>query len=109
MVGSASCLHWSKILAVFQCLYRCSRAAHLAEHLERREWCHQRLCSMHPASGLSIEDRDRVADALEAPWGIRQERRLRGVFAPDRVAPGELTRRIADVVNELGLQPWKPP
>lgn len=24
-------------------------------------------------------------------------------------APGELTRRIADVVNELGLQPWKPP
>ena len=64
---------------------------------------------MHPASGLSIEDRDRVADALEAPWGIRQERRLRGVFAPDRVAPGELTRRIADVVNELRLQPCKPP
>ncbi len=64
---------------------------------------------MHPASGFSIEDRDRVADALEAPWGIRQERRLREVFAPDRVAPGELTHRIADVVNELGLQPWKPP
>ncbi len=64
---------------------------------------------MHPASGLSVEDRDRVADALEAPWGIRQERRLREVFAPDRVAPGEMTRRITDVVNELGLQPWKPP
>ena len=62
-----------------------------------------------PAPGLSIEDRDRVADALEAPWGICQERRLRAVFAPDRVAPGELTRRIADVVNDLGLQPWKPP
>ena len=28
---------------------------------------------------------------------------------PTEVAPGELTRRIADVVNELGLQPWKPP
>ncbi|MCE2455944.1 MAG: hypothetical protein J4G12_09050 [Gemmatimonadetes bacterium] len=47
--------------------------------------------------------RDRVADAVEAPCGIRQERRLREVFAPDRVVPGELTRRIADVVNELGL------
>jgi len=32
---------------------------------------------------LSIEDRDRVADALEAPWGIRQEQRLREVFVPD--------------------------
>ena len=63
---------------------------------------------IHPGSGLSVKDRDGVADALEAPWGIRQERRLREVFAPNRVAPGELTRRIADVVNELGLQPWKP-
>lgn len=38
-----------------------------------------------------------------------RERRLREVFAPDEVASGELTLRIADVVNELGLQPWKPP
>ena len=64
---------------------------------------------IHPAAGLSVEDRDRAADALEAPWGIRQERRLREVFAPDRFAPGELTRRIVEVVHELGLQPWKPP
>ncbi len=64
---------------------------------------------MHPADGLSIEERDRVADALEAPWGIRQERRLREVFTPDRIAPGEQTRIVADVVNELGLQPWQAP
>ncbi|MYH08920.1 MAG: hypothetical protein F4143_01905 [Gemmatimonadales bacterium] len=64
---------------------------------------------MHPAPELSVEDRDRVADALEAPWGIRQERRLREVFVSEEVAPGELTRKIADVVNELGLQPWRPP
>lgn len=64
---------------------------------------------LHPADGLSVEERDRTADALEAPWGIRQERRLRDVFEPDRVDPGELTRRIAEVVAELGLQPWKPP
>ena len=64
---------------------------------------------MHPAAGLSVEDRDRVADALEAPWGIRQERRLREVFVPDQVVAGEMTRRIVEVVRELGLQPWKPP
>lgn len=64
---------------------------------------------MHPAAGLSVEECDRVADALEAPWGIRQERRLREVFVPDEVTPGEMTRRIAEVVRELGLQPWKPP
>ena len=63
----------------------------------------------NPAAGLSVEERDRAADALEAPWGIRQERRLREVFAPDSVAPGKLTRRIVEVVSELGLQPWKPP
>ena len=50
-----------------------------------------------------------VADALEAPWGIHQERRLREVFVPDQVTPGEMTRKIAEVVRELGLQPWKPP
>ena len=64
---------------------------------------------LHPADGLSVEERDRVADALEAPWGIRQERRLREVFTAYQDDPGELTRRIAEVVVELGLQPWKPP
>ena len=34
---------------------------------------------IHPASGLSVEDRTRVADALEARWGVRQEWRLREV------------------------------
>ncbi len=63
----------------------------------------------HGAPGMSLEERDRIVDALEAPWGMRQERRLREAFAPDRHAPGEQTRRIAEVVEELGLQPWKPP
>ena len=64
---------------------------------------------MYPAASMSLEERDRVADALEAPWGMRQERRLREVFAPDQVTPGEMTRRIAEVVKELGLQPWRAP
>lgn len=64
---------------------------------------------MHPAEGMSLEERDRLADALEAPWGIRQERRLREVFTPDSAKGGETTRKIAEVVKELGLQPWRAP
>ena len=60
---------------------------------------------MHPAVGLSVEERDRVADALERPWGIRHGRRLREVFVVEEVTPGEMTRRITDVVRELGLKP----
>ena len=43
---------------------------------------------IHPAAGLSVEDRYRAADALEALWGIRQERWLREEFALDSVATG---------------------
>lgn len=64
---------------------------------------------MHPAEGTSLEERDRLADALEAPWGIRQERQLRAVFTPETAKEGETTRKIAEVVKELGLQPWKAP
>ena len=46
MVGSGWWSHWSKLFAVFRRLHRLSRAAHLAEHLERRDWCHQRPCSV---------------------------------------------------------------
>lgn len=55
---------------------------------------------MLPATGLSLAERDRVADALEAPWGIRQVRRLREVFVPDQVTPGAMTRRIDEIVRE---------
>lgn len=64
---------------------------------------------MHPATGASVEDRDRAADALEAPWGIRQEHQLHEVVVPDQVAPTRMTRSISDVVRELGSSPWKPP
>jgi hypothetical protein len=64
---------------------------------------------MHGAEGLTIEDRDRLADALEAPWGIRQEKRLREVFTPDTADGVASTLKIAEVVRELGLQPWQAP
>ena len=64
---------------------------------------------IHHTDRISMEERDSVADAPEAPWGIRQERRIREVFTPETAKGGETTRRIADVVKELGLQHWKPP
>lgn len=64
---------------------------------------------IHPAEGMSVGERDRLAEALEAPWGVRQERRLREVYTPETAKGGESTRKIAEVVKELGLQPWKAP
>jgi len=63
----------------------------------------------HPAEGLTLQDRDRLADALEAPWGLRIEKRLREVYTPETARGAESTRQIAEVVRELGLQPWKAP
>jgi len=63
----------------------------------------------HPAEGLTLQDRDRLAEALEAPWGIRIEKRLRDVFTPETARGAESTRKIAEVVRELSLKPWKAP
>ncbi len=61
------------------------------------------------APEMTLDEVDRVADALEAPWGIRTERSLREVFTPE-TAKGEVTTRaIAAQVKLLGLQPWKAP
>jgi hypothetical protein len=58
---------------------------------------------------MSRADADRVVDALEAPWGMRIERALRGVFTPTTASGVATTRAIVEIVQELGLQPWKAP
>jgi len=58
---------------------------------------------------MTREEADRLVDALEAPWGIRIEKGLRAVFTPESAEGDESTRRIADQVKGLGLQPWKAP
>ena len=63
---------------------------------------------MHPASGLSIEDRDRVAETSSKRRGASAKSGS-GTCSRPTGSRGESTRIIADVVNELGLQPWKPP
>ena len=63
----------------------------------------------HIPADMSREEADRVVDALEAPWGLRVEKALRSVFTPETAAGEATTRKIAEQVKILGLQPWKAP
>lgn len=63
----------------------------------------------HRPNEMTLEDLDRVADALEAPRSIRVERALREVFTPEDADREETSRAIVRRVRELGLQPWQPP
>lgn len=61
------------------------------------------------AGGLTLEEVDRLAETLEAPRSIRVERQLRQVFNPEKEEGAAATRRIAELVKELGLQPFRAP
>jgi Helicase conserved C-terminal domain/PLD-like domain/SNF2-related domain len=63
----------------------------------------------YPAEEMSLEEVDRLVEALEAPRGMRVEHLLRKVFTPETAEGPATTRRIAALVKELGLQPWKAP
>ncbi len=58
---------------------------------------------------MPLDEADRVAEALEAPWGMRIERSLREVFTQETAKGEATTRSIAERVKLLGLQPWKAP
>ncbi|HWV56718.1 MAG TPA: helicase-related protein [Longimicrobiales bacterium] len=62
----------------------------------------------HPAD-LTLEEVDRLAESLEAPWGLRIENSLRKIFTPDTAQGDATTRKIAAWVKEQGLQPFKAP
>jgi len=62
----------------------------------------------HPPS-MSIEELNRLTNTLEAPWGIRQEKCLREVYTPETAEGSKSSQRIAEVVKELGMQPWIAP
>lgn len=63
----------------------------------------------HRPPEMTLEEVDRIADALEAPWGIRTEKALREVLTPDTAEGEATTRAIGERVKTLGLQPWKAP
>ena len=58
---------------------------------------------------MTLEEQDRLVEALEAPRTLRIERALREVFTPETALGAETTRAIAARVREFGLLPWKPP
>ena len=58
---------------------------------------------------MTLEEQDRLVEALEAPRTLRIERALREVFTPETADGVETTRAIAERVREFGLQPWRPP
>jgi Helicase conserved C-terminal domain/PLD-like domain/SNF2-related domain len=63
---------------------------------------------LHPAD-LTLQDVDRLADSLEAPWGLRIENSLRKVFTVENARGDSTTRQIAAWVKEQGLQPFRAP
>ena len=63
----------------------------------------------HRPTEMSLEEVDRLADALEAPRGLRVEKAIREVFTPETAEGEKTTQAIAERVKLLGLQPWKAP
>jgi Helicase conserved C-terminal domain/PLD-like domain/SNF2-related domain len=55
------------------------------------------------ATGLPIEELDRVVDAVEAPYGERILRMFRTALSVDD--PGERATLIVGLVNDMGLEP----
>lgn len=58
---------------------------------------------------MTLDDMDRIAEALEAPWGMRIERSLREVFTTETAKGEATTHEIVERVELLGLQPWRAP
>jgi superfamily II DNA or RNA helicase len=63
----------------------------------------------HRPPEMTLEEADRLVEALEAPRGLRIERMLREVFSPETAQGVATARVLAERVKTLGLQPWKAP
>ena len=63
----------------------------------------------HPPAGIAQKELDLVVEAIEAPWGVRIERALKNVFAPDAENPLMASAALVEKVRELGLQPYVQP
>lgn len=63
----------------------------------------------HRPEEMTLEQLDRLADTLEAPWLHRIEKSLREVFDPTKPGGVETSMRIAERVRALGLRPHAHP
>ncbi|MEK7764882.1 MAG: helicase-related protein [bacterium] len=61
-----------------------------------------------PPTGMTQPELDELLRAVEAPWGPRFARELRGAFTAAG-KPEERSRAVADKVRDLGLQPYVMP
>jgi hypothetical protein len=58
----------------------------------------------HRPSDVSVEALDRACDAVEAPWGVGQQRPLRAIYEAEGLTDVDKSRRLLDKIRELGLQ-----
>jgi superfamily II DNA or RNA helicase len=61
-----------------------------------------------PPAGMEQADVDRLIEAVEAPHGLRTQRKVRALFARG-LSRAETAAAIAQLVQELGLQPAPAP
>jgi hypothetical protein len=61
----------------------------------------------YPPAGATQEVVDKLANTLEAPWGVRIEAQIRGAMGDTVNAAAAV--RIAETVRRLKLQPFEVP
>ena len=60
-----------------------------------------------PPPGVTIDELNRLVEAVEAPWGTRIESQIRSAIASLEGQAASIA--IAEVVKKLGLEPFKAP
>jgi len=60
-----------------------------------------------PPPGMTQEEVDRLVESVEAPWGVRYEKRIRE--AMESATGATASKAIAETVHRLGLEPFKAP
>ncbi len=63
----------------------------------------------YPPADLHQAELDELVEAIEAPWPLRYERALRGVFDPEAEDPFMVSAKLVEKVRELGLEPFVQP
>ena len=66
------------------------------------------LVRTHRPTSMTIEESDRLMEALEAPYPERVLKLIRAAMASSN-APADQAKAVAGVAEELGLQPSPPP
>ena len=64
----------------------------------------------HPPAGMEQDAVDRALNIVETPWSRRDEKMLKDWYESDPgLPPVELSKRLAEKINNSGLEPAYPP